>query len=375
VVTAPPAHVARRAVFWANGGAFLGFYLLLAAGPAVAAERGGAGAAGVVTAVLMGVTVLTQLAVPAALRRWPATGVLAVGLVLLGAPALAFAAEPGYPEIVAITAVRGVGFGLITVVGSLMVARLAADGTQGRAVGLYGLVSSGSGAFAPAIGLALIDRWPLPAAIVMAAPPLVATVMIPRLGGIRLGDSATSSWRGAGVDPVPVLVFLAAAAAFGGVYSYVPLLASDGTGRWLLTIFGVGFGVGRLLVGRLVDRGNAAGRILIVSVALTSAGMALLGASGHTWSMALGAAAGALGVGAICTTTLVMLIAGSGPDGKAHAATAWNVAYDAGSGAGGLLLGLLAAQVGVADGFVLLAVALIVVGMPPAVRAWRTGSR
>jgi len=365
------AQSARRAVFWANGGAFLGFYLLLAAAPAAAAERGGDGAAGVVTAVLMGVTVATQSVVPVLLRRWPPVTVLGTGLVLLGAPALGFAAHPGYGAIVAITAVRGVGFGLVTVVGSLLVTRLAVDGAQGRAVGLYGLISSGSGAFAPGIGLALVDHSPWATAIVSCAPPLLTTAALPRLRHLDVGSAAGGTWRGAGLDPRPLLVFLPAAAAFGGVYSYVPLLDDSGAGRWLLIVFGICFVFGRLAVGRILDRGAPAGLILVLAIVMSGGGMALVGAAGPATTTALGVALGGLGVGMVTTTSLVMLVASCARHGNTHAATAWNVAYDAGSGAGGLLLGLLAARLGVADSFLVLAAVLVLVGLPPALRAWR----
>ncbi|HLS34530.1 MAG TPA: MFS transporter, partial [Brevibacterium sp.] len=71
---------------------FSGFAALLPVAP-LWAVHGGAGSvgAGLVNGVLMLVTVLTQLAVPASLRRFGWAPVLTAGMLMLGLPAAAFA--------------------------------------------------------------------------------------------------------------------------------------------------------------------------------------------------------------------------------------------------------------------------------------------
>ena len=119
---------------------FSGFAVLMPVAP-LWAVRGGAdeGGAGLVNGVLLLVTVLTQFTVPALLRRFGWGPTLATGLFLLGAPSLALATSDALPSILALSAVRGVGFGILTVAGSAAVAELSDPETRGKAAGAYGL--------------------------------------------------------------------------------------------------------------------------------------------------------------------------------------------------------------------------------------------
>ena len=89
-------------------------------------DHGGAGSggAGLVNGALLLVTVLTQLLVPAALRRWGWGPVLVVGMVLLGAPAALLLLSDALAPVLLWSAVRGVGFGVLTVIGAAAVAAL-----------------------------------------------------------------------------------------------------------------------------------------------------------------------------------------------------------------------------------------------------------
>ena len=119
---------------------FAGLALLLPVSPAWAVA-GGADefGAGLVTAVLMAATVLAQLCVRTALRTigWPRT--LALGALLLGLPALLQSLSDHLVPILVTTALRGAGFGIVTVCGATAAAALAPRGRQGAAIGLYGL--------------------------------------------------------------------------------------------------------------------------------------------------------------------------------------------------------------------------------------------
>jgi MFS family permease len=94
-MTAPAARppILNRAlllVFVASFGAMTGFYLLLSVVPLYAESVGAGGVgAGLVTGALMATTVAGELAIPRLLARCGHRAVLAAGLVLLGAPALA----------------------------------------------------------------------------------------------------------------------------------------------------------------------------------------------------------------------------------------------------------------------------------------------
>src|SRR5690606_10838258 len=78
-------------------------------------------------------------AVPWALRTFGWRVVLTAGVVLLGAPSALFMLTDALPALLALSAIRGAGFAIITVCGSSAVVRLIAPSHRGRAIGIYGL--------------------------------------------------------------------------------------------------------------------------------------------------------------------------------------------------------------------------------------------
>ncbi len=80
----------------------------------------------------------------------------------------------------------------------------------------------------------------------------------------------------------------------------------------------------------------------------------------------MGPAAAAIGVaglygasfGVVQNDTFVVMFQRAGPRGTGAASTVWNVGYDAGTGVGSILVGPLAASVGVAGSFALTAGAI-----------------
>ena len=119
---------------------FSGYALLLTVAPLWAVE-GGAGTAGsgLVNGVLLLFTVLTQLLVPRALDRFGWGTVLVAGLVLMGVPGMLYGLDDGLAAILALSALRGTGFGILTVTGSAAVAALVEPARRGEAIGIYGL--------------------------------------------------------------------------------------------------------------------------------------------------------------------------------------------------------------------------------------------
>lgn len=69
---------------------------------------------------------------------------LPVSLVLLSAPCPLLAISHRLGWLIALSLVRGAGFGIFTVVGTLLVTEIAAPGRRGRAIGLYGLTGAGA---------------------------------------------------------------------------------------------------------------------------------------------------------------------------------------------------------------------------------------
>ncbi|MCA1728672.1 MAG: MFS transporter [Actinobacteria bacterium] len=110
-----------------------GFQLLLSVVPLYADEAGGGSSgAGFATAAFMFSTVFAQIQMPRVLYRFGYRVVLAVGLLFLGLPAFFYAATQALVSILAVTLLRGVGFGIATVVFVALMVELAHPGVGGK---------------------------------------------------------------------------------------------------------------------------------------------------------------------------------------------------------------------------------------------------
>lgn len=352
---------------------FGGYALLL---PVVPLWASGAGelAAGATTGALMFTTILTQLTVPWLVARWGYRPVLAAGLVLLGAPTPLLALTSAIGPVLAVSAARGVGFGLLTVVGSALVAELVAPAEHGRAAARYGVaIGVPQLALLPA-GVAVVDVAGFTGVFVAAGvAPLLGLVALPWLrvpgrAGRENSDSGAPEQRLAGHAVAPLLAMLACSTAQGGLVTFLPLAVPGAAGlvAVALLVTAAGALVGRSVAGRLVDRRGMGGRLLRPGVALAAVGMAVevlaLGGSGPL--LVVGAGIVGLGFGLVQNDALTTLFAASGPAGYGSASAAWNIAYDAGTGIGAVGLGAVADPFGFRAAFGLSAAVLVTVGAP-----------
>lgn len=162
---------------------FSGFALLLPVSPQWALD-GGADefGAGLVTAVLMAMTVASQLCVKATLRKLGWSRTFALGALLLGLPAPLQALSDNLWPILATTALRGAGFGIMTVCGATAVAALAPRGRQGAAIGVYGLSIALPQVVLTPAAPALVAAFALPAILACGILPVLAIPFTPALG-------------------------------------------------------------------------------------------------------------------------------------------------------------------------------------------------
>lgn len=315
----------------ATFGGFANYSLLLSVVPLWAAA-GGAGDTGVgaTTSVLMLTTVLTQLTVPQLLRRMSHRAVLGVGAVLLGAPALAYVASSALPAVLAVSALRGVGFGLLTVAGAALLPRLVPHGQLGRAVGVYGFaVGTPNLVFLPG-GVGVAQQVGFTAVFLVGGVlPLVAVIAVAGMGAGPGGRLEARAGRAPVAEPDrhppepappsptvlagPWTVMTGAALATGGMYTFLPL-AVERAGQWVapaaLLAFGAANLVGRWGAGVIGDR-LGRGRVLVPGV--VTAGVGLLGPAAAA-DPGVFAAAGTV-------TTGVAAVAGAllyGQIGRAH---------------------------------------------------------
>src|SRR3712207_1732467 len=119
---------------------FVSYSLTLASLPVYAVAGGAAeSTAGVVTAVFLGVTIAVQATIPALTARFGVGPVLVVGLLGMGLPSPFYALDDGVGWISALSAVRGAGFAILTVLGATLSAQVAPPERRGESIGLYGL--------------------------------------------------------------------------------------------------------------------------------------------------------------------------------------------------------------------------------------------
>lgn len=335
---------------------FTSFCLTLAALPLWAVQGGiSVGAAGTVTTVMLMATVATQLAVPAVVARWGTAPTLVVGLVAMGAPAPLLALSHAPAVLLPVCAVRGAGFAVLTVLGSLLTTKVAPDGRHGESVGLYGLATAVPNLVGAPLGVALTQHGAFWWVAVLSAAPVLAVPFAPALG--RAGQSAAPTASptaspaasgspgpgGAALRAVaaPSLVLFAATLTAGGLVTFLPIEVSRGSVATAgLLLFGLSSGLGRWRVGALADR-MGVGLLLPWSVVASVVGILAVAGGldrGSGPAVLVGALVFGGGYGAVLNLTLVMAFARAGRAGSTTASSGWNAAFDSGTavGAGGL---------------------------------------
>src|ERR1700736_6001513 len=147
-------------VFLSSFGMLTSFYLLLSVTPMYAAAAGaGSAGAGLVTGVLLLGTVAAELAATPLMRRYRHRTLLVAAAALMGIPALALLAGAPMPVIAAVSVIRGLGFGLCTVVMPTLTALLRPPERRGEGLGPSGVVDSLPGVVALPAGVWLADRY------------------------------------------------------------------------------------------------------------------------------------------------------------------------------------------------------------------------
>ncbi|GAA3170786.1 MFS transporter [Nonomuraea salmonea] len=136
VVARPPivtgALLVRMATVVASS---IGFFLPFSVVPEYAERSAGPAVAGAANAALLVTTVAVELAAPALVARIGYRWALGLGLLALGAPTLVLLASSDAAVVIAVSALRGVGFAITVVAGGALTAELVPAerrGPQGR---------------------------------------------------------------------------------------------------------------------------------------------------------------------------------------------------------------------------------------------------
>lgn len=357
---------------------FAGFGMLFATVPLWAVRAGAdAAGAGAINGVLMLATVLTQTMIPWSLHRLGWATTLIVGLLALGLPSFLFLLSGELWWLMALSVVRGLGFGVLTVCGSAAIAELAPPLMRGRAVGAYGfaisapqiLTMTGAPWLAEHAGFTVV--FVLGALPVLGVPgALVLARTLNRQDSQRSASAAaepdaTAPEGAAGSEPaagaaqrsraaliavlvLPVFVLLLATSAGGSLLTFLPQMLTDATlalaGLFVLLTVAT---ASRWWIGLLVDSRGSGGLTWPLLTA-AAAGLALIatalpGATGGAIArILLGAALVGLAYGGLQSLTLVHAFERAGPSNSRLASTAWNIGFDSGTGLGSAVVGALA---------------------------------
>ena len=357
----------RSASFWmlvvASTFAVCGYSLLLSVVPLWVAHGGvGAFGAGVSTAVFMLVTVVVQLGVPWLLGRAGHRILLAIALVLMGLPAPLLALSDQLAPVLLLIGLRGIGFGLFTVVGNALIVELVTVAEHGRAIAWYGMALSVPQMLLMPAGVGLVSHLGFPVVFGLAAAPMLGLLPLAFVRPIRRLEQAL-------IPPVddlvtggrisglvwPTVSMAGCAIAQGGLITFLPLAVPGSGGLAVpIALFGSMSGtmLGRLAAGYLHDRRGLGGRILQPGTLLAGLGMlGELAAVGGGWPgatvlLTIGAIAVGVGFGLVQNDAMVSMFATVGPRRYSTASAAWNVGYDGGTGVGALALGALAQPFG-----------------------------
>jgi predicted MFS family arabinose efflux permease len=366
---------------WLLGSAalwFSGFALLVPVAP-LWVIRGGSDdlGAGLVTGVMMACTVIAQLSMRRVLARLGWRWTLVLGSGLLGLPALGHLLTDGLWAVTALAALRGLGFGVVTVCAATAVAALVEPGRRGRAIGALGLASA-----APQFVLVPVAPWlaqrvgfglvfglaVLPALAIPLAWPIARAV------GDSDGAAADGSGRGRAValwrvlfGPIAALVVITASG--GAILTFTPhILTSPALGFFGLLAFTGAAAASRWGFGGVADRFGATVAIapLLFTGALGLAAIGLRADSIHDASSRALVISGLLLVGiaygGLQNLTLAQAFIAAGEPARSTVSVVWNLSFDAGTGLGAFATGAIATATSYSVAFAVLALAAGFVG-------------
>jgi hypothetical protein len=322
----------------------------------------------------MGATVAMQLGIPALSRRVGIVSLLVGGSLLMGLPSFAYLGHPDAATVLIASALRGAGFGLVSIVSTAVVIQLSSVSGRTRAIGRFGLVTGMIAALAPALGVRMYDAgWARALFIGAGAIPLLGIALFPYryLRTLQLRAPRVLPLLKVGELARPTIVFALAVVGYGAVVSYLPTSFAGGAAAMLL-LFGIVQAVMRGLAGRTSATFLACLGLRVATAAALVGTVILWWASArHIVPLAYGGLTClGLGLGTLTTASLAALAVRGTDHTQIGPAVLWNVAFDAGIAAGGLIFSL-AVHLATASSVYVLCAALLVVALLVAVQDGR----
>lgn len=348
-----------RTTMAAIAAAFGAWSLLLPVVPLAVLDAGGSPTlAGWTTGVFMAATVLTQMITPALLRRVGYLPVMAVSAFMLGVPALGHLLGMAPAAVLLFSALRGVGFGALTVAESALIAELVPIGYLGKATGMMGVfIGLSQMAFLP-IGLAMAEHFGFDSTYWAAAAfGLFGMLMCLRVPNIKAAAVEKNSelltayaptWK---LVAVPALTLTTLSMSFGVVSSFLPAAVREidpvtgaVLGGLMLSIAGGGAMVFRYVAGAVADRTGRPGGLMIPGQVAGALGMFLMASTmfggWSVWWLVPAAVAFGGAFGVVQNEALLSMFTRLPRERVSDASALWNIFYDSGTGLGSVILAM-----------------------------------
>ncbi|MFP7364517.1 MFS transporter [Corynebacterium callunae] len=373
------------AVMVAVAAAFGSWSLLLPVVPLAVLNDGGSSAlAGATTGILMAATVATQIFTPAALRNIGYTSVMTFAAFMLGVPALGYILSMDPLPVLLVSALRGIGFGALTVAESALIAELVPSRFLGKASGMLGVFIGLSQMLFLPTGLSLGAKFGYDIVYALgAAIALLAALMclrIPRLKAAPkavptnpAGEGTVVAGATGATEPqaevptwklvlIPALAVTSLSMTFGAVSSFLPAAVIEldpVLGAMLagiiLSLTGASAMVFRYLSGVISDRRGVPGTTMIPAQIAGFIGVVLIAATIYqgwsVWILVLGAVLFGGGFGMVQNEALLSMFFRLPRSRVSEASAMWNISYDAGTGLGSFILGIVAAALAYSGAF------------------------
>lgn len=362
--------------------AFGAWSILLPVVPLAVIDSGGSATlAGGSTGIFMAFTVATQIMSPWLLRRWGYRRVMALSAFTLGVPAFGHLLGTDAWIVLLFSAMRGVGFGALTVSESALIAELSPVRLLGKATGMIGVFTGlGQMIFLP-LGLFMADSLGYASTYIAAGfigfLGFGMCLRIPKIKVTLAEDNdeeaniiRVPTWK---LVAVPALALTTFSMSYGAISSFLSpamqeLDAAKGASLAgiMLSIVGGAAMIFRYFAGMVADRTGVPGSLYIPSQIMAIIGVGTISLTlfmeSSIWWLVLGAVlfGGAFGIAQ--NEALLSMFDRLPRERVSEASAIWNIFYDSGTGLGSTLLGALVAGYGY-DGAFGAGVAILVAGL------------
>ena len=334
-------------IYLASFGALASFNLMLGITPLYALDAGASDLSAALTStVFMLATVAGELVTNSVMRRIGQQRTLALGIALMCLPVFVLLVSGDLAVILAVSAIRGIGFAFLLIAGASMVAALSDESRQGRSLAIYGVIVGIPAIVALPFGVWLVDQVGFVPLFVgsglvalLAVPVLLIHIALPAPEELH---GLLRTLRQPGVLRYAI-IFMASTIAAGVLITWAPIVGGAVHGSLdaalALFAFGASSTAARWVAGQIGDRRYATVQ-LGPGLAIAAAGLLITGLVPSL--MILGALVFGLGLGLLQNATMQLMFAVAGPGGYGSASAIWNIAYDVGLAVGAFAFGLMA---------------------------------